>query len=416
MARVEMYVGQRLRIEQIDGRVEYDPHGPKIDMPAVIWTDGEPWLAATVYLRRRAFQAAAAGRSQSTIARHSTALAAYATYLESEQLGWNEFPEDKSLRPTYRYRGHVLARCHALDLARSTAANQMSVLRAFYGWAMRWGALIDRSVEPYRPRPIVVRYSDQVGLQRSTIVMSSDLAIKRTKVAFGGVEEGCKPLRIADRDQVLRICRDHFRVEFQLVMKIGFYSGMRLGTIIGLTESAIRNHFPSPDIPSWCAIGVGPEYGIPTKHDVTYHPSMPEPLLRELLKYCRTIRRALRQRNASQTDQDVIFLNAKGQRLTTRSFSADMTKLRRIAKAQGMQIPWFHFHCSRATFGTSIVLAGLAAGHKTTHMLPRLMRLMGHARAPSSMHYIDWVEDDERMKADIDAYSDFLGMPQEVVA
>jgi integrase len=416
VARVEAYAGQRLRIEQVDGRVEYYPHGQKIEMPAVIWSDGEPWLAPTVYLRRKAFQAAASGGSQTTITQHAAALSAYATYLESENLDWRVFPEDRSLRPTYRYRGHVLARCNAKDLARSTAANHMSVLRAFYAWAMRSGALNDQSVQPFRSRQIMVRYADQMGLERSTMVTSSDLAIKRPKVARRGVEEGCMPLRRADRDQLLRICRDYFRVEFQLVMKLGFFSGMRLGTIIGLTHTAIRHHFPSPDLPGWCAISVGPEHGIPTKKAVTYHPSMPEPLLRELLDYSHSVRRAVRQRSASKVDQDLLFLNVRGRHLTIRSFSADMTKLRRIAKAQGMRIPRFHFHCTRPTFGTSFVLASLARGHKTNQILPRLMRLLGHASAASSMHYIDWVEDETRMEADTEAYSDFLALPEEVMA
>jgi integrase len=141
---------------------------------------------------------------------------------------------------------------------------------------------------------------------------------------------------------------------------------------------------------------------------------MPEPLLRELLEYSQSVRRAMRQRSASQDDRDLIFFNVRGRHLTIRSFSADMTKLRRIAKAQGMRIPRFHFHCTRPTFGTSFVLASLARGQKTNQILPRLMRLLGHASAASSMHYIDWVEDEKRMEADNDAYCDFLALPERV--
>lgn len=416
MARVEKYVGHWLEIDDVGGRVAYRRQGPGIEMPAVIWANGECWLAASVYLRRKAFDVAAAGGSHTTVESHATALGAYATFLESENLDWAVFPESKSLRPTYRYRGYVLGRCQNGSLTRSTAANHMSVLRAFYEWAMQSGVLIDQQIEPFRTRQVAVRYTDQVGLEQTKIVLTSDLAIKRPALARCGVEEGCTPLRLADRDQVVRICREHFRKEFQLVMELGFFSGIRLGTILGLTHTALRRHFPSSDIPNWFAISVGPDHQIPTKKGVNYFPSIPAPLLRELLDYCTSVRRAQRQRKASHSDRDLVFLSAQGRRLNTRSFSADMTRLRRIAKAQGMQIPEFYFHCSRATFGTTFVLASMDAGHKTTTILPRLMRLMGHASAESSLHYIDWVEDKKNMEGDINAYSDFLVLPEEATA
>lgn len=416
MARVETYIGRRLRAVQCGRRVKYLPHGPKIEMPAVLWMSEEPWLAATVYLRRKAFEVEAMGGSQKTISVHATALAAYATFLESNNLAWDDFPEDKSLRPTYRYRGYLLGRCGAKDLARSTAANQISVLRNFHGWALHTGALSNLNARPYQPRHVAVRYTDGVGLQKAKIVLSSDLAIKRPTVERRGVEEGCSPLRMADRDHVLRICRQHFRDEFNLVMKLGFFAGLRSGTIVGLTHIALRNHFPSPDIPGWKAISVGTEYGIPTKGGVGYHPSMPEPLLLELLEYCRSVRRARRVKCADAVDRDLVFLGNRGQRFSNRSFSMDMTELRRMAKVQGLQLPRFHFHCTRATFGTAFVLASLKAGHKSNDIYPSLMRLMGHANAASSKHYIDFVEDDQRMTADAAAYQDFLGLPEEVVS
>lgn len=416
MARVERYVGQRLVVGTKDGKTIYEPKGPTINMPAVAWSDGSPWLAATVYLRRKAFEIDAMGGSQKTVAVHATALAAYGSFLEDEALPWNCFPEDKSLRPTYRYRGWALKRCDAKELARSTAANHMSVLRAFYAWAFYHRAVSADQAAPYIPRKIAVRYSDSVGLQHSKIVLSSDLAIKRPSVARRGVEEGCAPLRMTDRDNVLRICKEHFRIEFSLAIKLGFFCGLRFGTICGLTHQCLRAHFPSPDIPGWRTISVGPQYGIPTKGNVNYYPSMPEPLLLELLAYCTSVRRGRRERKAKDGDRDLVFISSKGNQLTNRSFSADMTALRRIAEMEGLHIPWFHFHCTRATFGTAFVLASLKAGHTSNDIYPRLMRLLGHTNAASSKHYIDFVEDDQRMEKDATAYTEFLQLPAEVTA
>lgn len=382
-----------------------------VEMPAIIWSDGEPWLPAMAYLREKAHEAYATGGSTKTVMLHANALAAYASWLEREELDWSHFPEDRSLRPTYRYRGHVMDRIRDQTLARSTAANHMSVLRAFYGWAAYVGYL-HRSAEPYRPRVVAVRYADAIGRERVTSVVSSDLAIRRGKQSRRGVEEGCVPLRRADRDALLGIAAEHFRPEFVLALKLGFYSGMRLGTILGLTHTALRKHFPSREMPDWFSISVGPEHGIPTKAGVTYHPSMPEPLLRELLTYCRSGRRDARTKKAAPEHKDLVLLSKDGEPLSTRSFSHDMTDLRKIACAQGLRLRTFRFHDTRATFGTSFVLASMQADHKPNQVLPVLMRLMGHTTAASSMIYIDFVEEDERMDAASAAWEEWLGVPE----
>ena len=411
MARVERYPAQKLRIIERNGEIDYEPHGPVVEMPAVLWRNGEPWLAAMAYLREKAFEAHFDGGSPTTMTLHATALAAYATFIEGEGIAWNQMPEDRSLRPTYRYRGHVLSRCEARSLARSTAANHMSVLRAYYAWATHQGYLRGPAA-PYQPRHVAVRYTDPYGLTKTTNVLTSDLAIRRPAIGRRGVEEGCTPLRMADRDRVLRIAKEQFRSEFELALKIGFYSGMRLGTILGLTHTSLRKHFPSRDIHGWYSISVGPQYGIHTKNGVEYYPSMPEPLLRELLGYCRSVGRDIRISKAQSADKDLVFLSKHGAQLKTRSFSQDMTLLRRIAKAQGLQIPRFKFHDSRATFGTAFVLAALQAGHKTAQIMPRLMRLMGHASSASTMSYIDFVEDDRRMEAATSDWEAYLGLPE----
>lgn len=412
MATVEMYPAHRHAIEIVDGRIRWSTNGAAIEAPAVIWSGGEAWLAALAYCREKAFYAHSMGGSPTTIKVHATALAAYATFLESEELPWDVFPQDRSLRPTYRYRGHVMRRVEAKTLARSTAASHMSVLRLFYAWAVHSGALADRSAEPYVARQARIRYTDRVGLERATVVVTSDLAIRRANRANPGVEDGCMPLRMGDRDQVLAICQKHFRPEFQMAMKLGLYSGMRIGTILGLTHTTLRKHFPSTDMPSgWFSVSVGPEHGVSTKGGVTYHPSMPEWLLKELLQYCKSVRRGVREKHAADQNKDLVFLNFQGRPLNNRSFSQDMTELRRIAKAKGLRIPRFRFHDTRATFGTAFVLASLSAGQKTNQILPRLMRLMGHASAASSLRYIQFVEDDQRIEADAEAYADYLGLP-----
>lgn len=412
MARTVQYIAQRLEYEFAEGELRSELHGNHLAMPAIVWKSGALWLDATAYLRSKAWHQNSIGGSQQTVASHAFTLTAYANFLEVEKLSWCDFSDDRS-PPTYRFRGHVLRLCDERRLARSTAAKHMGVLRQFYEWA-QVNFLVDRASKPYRAKQVAVRFTDNIGLSHSKLVRTSDLAIRAPRAASRAPEDGAHPIRLAQRDQLLSIAANHFRAEFNLVLKLGFLTGMRIGTIIGLTYSSLRNCFPSRELPGWYSIEVGPKAGIPTKGGVSYYPSIPKPLLAELLNYCKLPRRALRQRNARLEDRDLVFLNFRGKRMTSGSFSADMTKLRRLAKAQGMRLANFHFHCSRATFGTAFVITQLDRGLPSSAILPRLMALMGHSRADTSLAYIAFIENDQLLTQDAIEHANYLGLPDQI--
>ena len=81
----------------------------------------------------------------------------------------------------------------------------------------------------------------------------------------------------------------------------------------------------------------------------------------------------------------------------------DMARLRKAARGR-LDLSGFYFHCSRATFGTSIVQAGLKARVPIDRILARLKALMGHADARTSLRYVQFVEteaQDEAIEAEM---------------
>lgn len=381
--------------------------------PAVLWESNELWLEASVYLRRKALYIASTGGSQLTTTSHASSLSAYAQFLEEHDLEWSSFPEDRSERPTYRFRGYLLAQVDVGQMARSTAARHVSVIKQFYQWA-RANCALGWAVEPYRTRQVEVRFTNSVGLTGRKSVETTDLAIRATRVKSGGLEDGVHPIKLGERNQLMQIAHQNFRPEFVLILKLGFFTGMRIGTILDLTYSALRAHFPSRELEGCYSIEVGGKSGISSKGGVHYLPSIPAWLLEELLDYCKRPRRAIRQKRAATEDRDLVFMGQRdGQRLNGRSISPDMTHLRRIARAQGMRLPNFHFHCTRATFGTGLVLTLLDAGVPTKAILPVLMAAMGHSRADTSMRYVQFIENKKHLAEIATEYGNFLGLPQE---
>lgn len=413
MAQSSAYALQRQLIGIAESRaVTYQgDNSEPISGRFVAWANGAIWLEATAYLAEKSLHVRTAGGSEETVAAHASSLAVYATYLEDSGKSWTELPYEKDRRITYLYRGYLVDRVEKQNkLRRSTAARHISVVKNFYKWAKKRG-LLTGLADAYKPRTRGVAYTNSVGLVQVKEVESSDLAISSSSAKSSGIEDGLHPLRIKDRDALVSIVKENFSREFYLVLMLGFYSGMRIDTILGLTVTGLRRAFPSRELHGWTSLEVGGTSGIPTKRNVNYYPSMPKWLYEYLLDYIKRPRRSVRVKKASSADKDLVFLGQRGQRLTNKSFCQDMRKLKFLAKIQALNFDSFYFHCSRATFGTALVMMLMSSKASTPHILNCLRCCMGHTNASTSLAYVQWVEDEFERESVADLYSEFLGLP-----
>lgn len=414
MALSKQYSLKRLDFELLtDAEINCKSAGARISgVRAVFWSHGDLWLEATAYLANKAFEQESLGKSLDTINGHASSLTVYGTFLEQFGLDWFRFPKDRSKRPTYLFRGHLIQEINNCNIARTTAARHITVIRAFYHW-VRECALIDRASEPYRTNQTSIRFTDDFGLTRVKQIQTSDLAIRAPRSHIRGVENGLYPIKLQERNQLLRVAEKNFSPEFVLALKLGFFTGMRIQSILGLTQTVLRKHLPSRELEGWFSIEIGGHSGVPAKQGAHYFPSIPSWLLNELLDYCKRPRHAIRQKKAKQVNQDLVFIGQRGQRLNSRSYSQHMTKLRALLQAQGLMLNNFHFHCTRATFGTALVLMLLDAAFPTKNILQKLMATMGHASAESSLSYIKFIENEKEMADMAAAYSSYLGLSNE---
>lgn len=378
------------------------------DVPAVLFSNGSPWLEACAYLAQRAGNKNADGSSIEAVRSESWHLRAYAEFLETHALSWCDFPLREADRPTKQFRGFLIRQRREQLIKPTTASNRISTVKRFYQWALEKRLLADGAT-PFTPKSVKISYRDRRGLPRSVSVMSSDLSIPNRTGHSEGVEDGLFPLQISQRDGLLKLAPDVVHPEFLLMLRLGFFSGMRIGTITGLTRTAIRNAFPSPDIATWQSIEVGPRAGIPTKGNVDYFASMPPWLLNDLREYARSFRALERRAKASPEDHDLLFHKRDGGRYTNTTSREEMAKLRRMGNASDLGVGKFKFHCTRATFGTSVAVAYLRhSSLPSDQVLNKLMRLMGHTTVQSSLRYLKFIEQAEEDNKLTEDYAAFL--------
>lgn len=277
MAYTYQYTFQKLSFDQNKkGAFLSKPIGEKIPgIRAVIWKNNEVWTEATAFIAEHALTKHAMGGPLDVLEGYAGSLRAYADFLENwkgrkdkqEKLKWECIPSDQFERPTYLFRGHLIELVNSGAIKRSTAARHISAIRQFYQWALSYDLILE-GAEPYRTKKKKIKYVDNTGLTRTKNLITSDLSIKTRKVTTCELEDGVYPITIEQTDSLLKHACGKVSQEFLLILKLGFFTGMRIGTIMGLTQTALRRHFESRELPGWYSIEVGPNVNIPTKGNV----------------------------------------------------------------------------------------------------------------------------------------------------
>lgn len=414
MAARKLFTLSEYRVTTSSGQVLLSPFEgawatePVPDVPAIFWADGSPWIEACLFLKDRINTKAAEGTALSTVRTESWDLKAFADFLESNRdLCWNSFPAEKRRRPTYRFRGFLIDQRRAKAISPSLASNRISVIKRFYAWLAEKSLLPD-GAKPYSPEPRRVSRPTHTGTV-SFVTESSDLRIPNRRSVTEGVEDGLFPLSLSQRDFVITCSKAVSSAEHQLFLKLGFFTGMRIGTIVALKESAFARLIDSRDIHGWFSLEVGPRSGIKTKGDVTYFPSIPPFLVAEIQQYIASLRRLKRKQKAGAELQDSIFITQDGAAYSSWTIKDEMLRLREYLKTKDPRFPHFKFHVSRATFGTGMLLAFMKHSKSDTSiMLGRIKALLGHASIHSTLRYIKFVENHETDAKLTEEYASYM--------
>lgn len=329
-------------------------NGRAFALPQLFWADGSPWREPNLWFMERATSQSV---SLKTVLANATALLGYTNWLEESHTQWWDFPPRKGDRCLVRYRGALVDARDSAELAPATVSQRMRAVIAFYRW-MTASGLLSTDWPLWNDRIFGIRIADKFGLERTFTVLSADLNIANRKAPGERLEDGLLPLRSSDRDCLLDFAKSHASEELFLMLTLGFFTGMRLGTLTDLKVESLNNAFPDPAAPGLYRIPVGPgaNPSVHTKFGVPGHIWITRTHLDELLNYAGSLRRLKREVRATAANKNLVFLTRFGNRYAERgvdksvAVNVEMHSFRRLAVAQGLSfLAAFHFHQTRCT-------------------------------------------------------------------
>lgn len=373
---------------------------PIDNLPQLFWRGGAPWPEANLWAHHRA----TSGKTDiKTIRSNLGHLHKYAQWLEIEELDWRHFPMLERDRALIRWRKHLLEMRDKFGLlAPSTATHRMNATILFYRYA-RANGLIGRDSPMWQDRQVLHRFHDAHGFARTMLLSSTDLAIPN-RVQHGlRLEDGLSPLTPDQMHELLAFAEQERNAsrELHLMLMLGFYSGARIETITDLKRGTLDKAVADPAASGlvYLAVGAGNQPHVATKFDVKGRIMVPDWLFDALVAYTSDVTRLKREALATPENKDLVFLTRFGHRYADRDSSSGtaigraMVDFRRKATAAGMKFAKdFHFHMTRATFGTWLTSILLERGYNAKAVLTFVSDAMLHKEVETTLKYIKFVE------------------------
>lgn len=385
-----------------NGHVTWKARGDKKNiegLPQIIWADQKPWREANLWAATHATGKQANTKTITSTMKH---LHAFANWLESEQITWYHFPDREADRCLIMYRGHLISLRDAGYIAPSTAQHRMNAIIRVYRWFQK-AKLISADLQMWEDKKIGVRIQDIFGFKRTIERSTTNLAISNRRLIGSDLEDGLLPISVDCVTTILKYSNKHASKELDLMLRVGFCTGMRIGTICDLKIKTIERATPVPDMSGYWYIAIGPGAHPPvqTKYSVTGQVWIEGHLLNEIKEYIYSTRRLKRQVLAKDQYRQNIFLNRFGRPYATegtdssQSLNIEIGRLRKSGLAMGLYaFRDFHFHRTRCTFATELARAGLK--HCGVGMTVSLVKdQLLHKDEATTLKYIKFIQNSE---------------------
>lgn len=418
MAKLEFICYQHKRIQVKGGSVVWTSlKRPNIKkLPQIVWGNNRPWTEANLWAL---YNSNSLGQDIKTVRSNMSHIYAYAKWLESESIAWWHFPERESERCLTRYRGVLINARNRGEIAPSTTSQRMATVIRFYRW-MHDRSFISPERAMWEERIFKIKITTSFGLDHTMRVASTDLAIPNRKVSGAlQLEDGVMPVSSAAMKEIINLADKYASEELTLMLRVGFFTGLRLGSITDLKMSSLGNATTTPNV-GWKYLSVGPGARPPvaTKFSVTGSVPIPEELLNNLLDYCMSNRRLKRQALASSENQDLIFLSRYGNSYNSddnRAVNVGMLRLRSKGRKEGLKVmEGFNFHRTRATFATELIKVALRF-MPVSDSIQFVKEACLHKDESTTMKYIKFIENNRVMADTADAFTNlFMGLSRDI--
>lgn len=411
--------------------------------PLVLDRAGAPWGLAGAFLLSQA--EADPQPNMGTFASIAHDLGAYREWLDDHNAPDDllfHFPRNKQARVTYRYRGHLMQKIYARELAPTTAKRRMSVVIKFYRWLVE-DELFEPDFPPWQERAYLVSIKSTPGFSVMKPVVSTDISIKAPKTDDpfeGTIQDGGKlrPLNGQEQHWVMEAARELGNTEMQLLLLFMLLTGARIQTACTLRVRHFTDsvpHFATSLGGNYSVykLACGPKSGIDTKNDKSVILQVPRALYDVMQTYAQSERARNRRARAigGENPDQYLFVTQQGSPYFTgkpegRTFNPGLK--RRHQKQGGTVrqflkdhlIPYvrkhhdknfqFRIHDLRATFGMNQTDMQMALVEKGTITLQKaritVMALMGHTSSATTDLYLDYRKQLEQAYAAINGYGE----------
>lgn len=410
--------------------INYVPHRPEIvegsvqwvrsasvrsvdRLPQVFWNEGDPWNEANLWALEMARSRTMKLKTIHCLMEH---LHKYASWLEQEQVDWRHFPQNKAERVLVRYRGELVESRDRGDLSPSTTTARMRAVIRFYRYASGHN-FISRDAPKWQDKPVVMRYFDAVGFERTLQRITTDISIPNRVRPGVRLEDGLLPLTPEHMTDLLRFAKENASEELYLILLTGCFTGARLGTITTLQVPAFEQACRDPKVPSMWIVPVGPGTGISTKFDVSGDLMIPDPLMKILREYTSSRRHLDRVIKASKENKPFLFLTRNNKAYKPTTVDREMVDLRRNGRTAGLKfLQKFKFHQTRATYGTWLMSVCLKAA-TVKASIEFVKRSMHHKHESTTFGYITFIEHTQAKIEVANAFTEaFLGLSNPLAA
>nr|WP_240987939.1 hypothetical protein [Cupriavidus taiwanensis] len=254
-------------------------------------------------------------------------------------------------------------------------------------------------------------------------VTTTDLSIPNRRVPGEQLEDGLLPLKTSDRDELLRLANANASEELFFFLTLGFFTGMRLGTIADLRIATLANALQEPSVSGLYRLAIGPQATPPvaTKFGISGHAWITRVHLDQLLEYAHSTRRLKREAKAPHELANLLFLtrygNSYAQRGTNKSAALNVEIHSFRKKFVASRLPHlrhFHFHQTRCTFATELAKIALSAGDATS-AIALVQEALLHKDEATSLRYIKFLERNAIKEEAANSFTrDFLGLIESI--
>lgn len=368
--------------------------------PQLFWSTGKPWEAGNFWLATFALQVVRGALSLDALVSRAYALRHYMAFLERLRMTWFWFPVvNKDKRCLFHYFHDLQGQLKRGEISYRSAKSRGKTAVNFYKAVLDY-RMLSMSSDIFGEMSLAEKVSNLAGLERTIAVSKDQLKIRGAKDIIQRVEDGLIPLDYEVQDLILDIAFESCSPEVYLMLILGFYTGMRLGTICDLKLLTLKYARPIGN-GSFYYLSVGPSVGyapVATKFGVNGEVSIPTHVYDLLCSYVKSSRRLKRAVRASKKDGQLVFLNKNGRsycrkgRGSSSSVNSEVMKIRNIARQRGIRLS-FKFHQTRATFGTNFVMENLdRPGVTLKAVIGMLKDMLLHTSERSTMTYIKYVQ------------------------